>query len=184
MVGVLQPEAHAADGDDPVGQAGVLELAPQPSHRDVEGLGRAVPVLVPDLRHQPAPRHHLAAVGLQHGEHAELLVRQLDLGVARERSPAVDVQPERRLLVPVERPLGAGTPQDRADPRLQLGQAERLAQVVVGAAVETDDAVELARPCGDDDDAADVAALAELAAHLDAVDVGERQVEDHDVDRP
>ena len=73
--------------------------------------------------------------------------------------------------------------QQRTHPRLQLGEPEGLGEVVVGAEVETDHAVELAGAGGDDQDAAVEAAVAGRAAHVEAVHVGQPEVEDHDVGR-
>ena len=51
-------------------------------------------------------------------------------------------------------PACRGAPQQGAHPGLELGQPERLGQVVVGAVVEADHPVELAGPGGDDHDRA------------------------------
>ena len=75
----------------------------------------------------------------------------------------------------------AGAPQQRADPGLQLGEAERLGQVVVGAVVEADHPVELAGTRRDDHDRPGEAVLAGPLAHLETVHVGQPEVEDHHV---
>jgi len=63
------------------------------------------------------------------------------------RAPGVDAQAvdlRGRLL----RRVAAGPPQDRADAGDNLGGAERLDDVVVGAELEPDDAVGLRAPGG------------------------------------
>src|SRR4051812_8039504 len=49
---VLEPEADPAHRDHAISQPSLLQLLAEPADRDVQGLGGAVPVLVPHLRHQ------------------------------------------------------------------------------------------------------------------------------------
>src|SRR5262249_46397732 len=61
--GPLEAEADAAQGGDVTRVDGVVvELAPQPRHVGVEGLRRSVPVLVPDVVHDPFARHHVPSL--------------------------------------------------------------------------------------------------------------------------
>ena len=69
---------------------------------------------------------------------------------------------------------------DGIDAGEQLAKAERLDQVVVGTELEADDAVDLVSARADDDDR-HARAGAQLAAHLEAVAVGEAQVEQHEI---
>ena len=69
---------------------------------------------------------------------------------------------------------------DGADPRRQLAPAERLGDVVVGAELEPEDAVELVATGGEHDDR-DGPALAQLAADVTAVDVRQAEVEQDEV---
>ena len=152
----LEPEADAADGDDALPGVGGLELAAQAADGDVEGLGRAVPVLVPHLVHQRLARHHLVVVGGEDREDVELLGGQRELALAEVDAARGGVDLEAR---------GGGdggvvghddraAAQQRPHPGEQLGEAERLGEVVVRADVEADHAVELAGARGDHDDAA------------------------------
>ena len=78
---------------------------------------------------------------------------------------------------------GAGPPQHRPDPAAQLGEAERLGDVVVGAGLEPEHRVGLGVERGEHDDRHDVAPPAQRAAHLVAVGPGaERDVEQDDVE--
>ena len=73
--------------------------------------------------------------------------------------------------------------QHGADAAAQLGQAERLGDVVVGARLEPLDGVGLAVERGQHDDRHDVAPRAQRAADVVAVGAGaERDVEQHDVE--
>ena len=71
--------------------------------------------------------------------------------------------------------------QQRADPGQQLGQPERLGDVVVGAGVEADHGVHLVRPGGEDQHRDRPAVGTDPPAHLEAVDVRQAEVEDHQV---
>ena len=75
-----------------------------------------------------------------------------------------------------------GAAQVGAHAREQLGEPERLDQVVVGAGVEAGDDVELLVAGGEDEDGQLGAGGAQAAADLDAVDVGQPEVEDHEPD--
>ena len=79
-----------------------------------------------------------------------------------------------------DRTAGAHPPQHGAHPGLQLGQPERLDQVVVGALVERDDPVALLGAGGDHDQRG-VAAFAQAPADLQAVHVRQAEIEQHQV---
>jgi hypothetical protein len=74
-------------------------------------------------------------------------------------------------------------PQHRVDPRHQLAGLERLGDVVVGAHAEAEHHVALLAPGGDHDDrdAAGDGVHLERAAHVEAVEAGEQEVEDDQV---
>ena len=88
---------------------------------------------------------------------------------------------QRRGLVRVVlgRPVAQGHPQ----PGLELAHAEGLGHVVVGAAVEGGDLAVLG-PVGRQHDDGHGAPLPDAAADLEAVHVGQAEVEDDDVGRP
>ncbi len=71
--------------------------------------------------------------------------------------------------------------QQRPQARLELAQRERLDEVVVGADVEALDAIVDRVAGGQHQHRRPVAGLAHAAAHLEAVEPGHRDVEDHRV---
>jgi hypothetical protein len=73
-------------------------------------------------------------------------------------------------------------PRERAHPRLQLLQRERLGHVVVGAQVQALDALLDAVGRGEDQHRHAAAAPAQLAQHLEAVHLGQAQVQDQQVE--
>ena len=95
--------------------------------------------------------------------------------------------PNWRVGVRGGRPLGAGAvaaraPQHGLHAADELGDAEGLGDVVVGAGLEADDLVELG-VLRREHQHVGVAELAHPAADLDAVDVGQPEVEDDQVER-
>ena len=75
-------------------------------------------------------------------------------------------------------------PQHGADAAAQLGEPERLGDVVVGARLEALDGVRLGVERGQHDDRHDVAAAAQQPRHVVAGRaLAERDVEQHDVER-
>src|SRR5579884_1500705 len=82
----LEPEAHAPQRRDQPGRGRVVaELLAEPGDVHVERLGRAVPVLVPDLVHDAVPGHGPARLRRQQGQQVELLGRELQFLVAPPR---------------------------------------------------------------------------------------------------
>ncbi len=75
-----------------------------------------------------------------------------------------------------------GAAQVGADAGEQLGEPERLDQVVVGAGVEAGDDVELLVAGGEDEDGQVGVRGAQPPADVDAVDVGQAEVEDDELD--
>src|SRR3954447_23489558 len=83
-------------------------------------------------------------------------------------------------------PPRADAPQDGVDPRDELARRERLDDVVVGAEAQADDAVGLLALGGEQDDrrravVLALAALAQPAHHLEAVDAGQHEIEHDEV---
>ena len=68
----------------------------------------------------------------------------------------------------------------RADARHELTEAEGLHDVVVGGHLEQEDAVDLVLACSHHDDR-DPRSLPQTTAHLSPVEVGQSEVEQHDV---
>ena len=173
-----QAEANAAHGLDP---ARIAQLAAERGHVDVDGLGGEVVAPVPHLVEQPPARDDRAGTRRKCRQEIEFLGRQLDLLSAQQRAPrlAVDRQradaEHRRGGSSLTRSTGDGV-----DASQELANAERLDQIVVGAELEAHDAVDLVSAGADDDDR-HARAGAQLTAHLEAVAVGEAQVEQHEI---
>ncbi len=81
--------------------------------------------------------------------------------------------------------LGARTPEDGADARHQLGQRERLDDIIVGACGKPPDAVALLAPRGEQEnrDGAAFFARAQAPAQLDAGDARQHPVEHDQIGR-
>ena len=81
------------------------------------------------------------------------------------------------LVALVAPAVGRGAAEHALDARHELARVEGLRQIVVGADLETDDLVDVLVPGGQHQDR-DVRALAHAAADLEAVHVGQVEVED------
>ena len=95
---------------------------------------------------------------------------------------AVDLQPseaQHRLRRARRDPAAA---QDRANARLQLARVEGLGEIVVGADLESDDAVRVLAARGQHQDRR-LRAGADRATDLEAVDIGQHHVENDGVER-
>ena len=146
---------------------------------DVHGPGLAREVGAPDVLEQRVAGQDDAGVARQRGQQVELAGAQLEPPVADVGlAPAgIDAQ-----VADLDRPaaLGrhVGPAQDRLDPRHQGSRVERLGHVVVRAQLQADDRVHVLGAGGQHQDR-HVAAAAQLAADLEAVHLGQHQVQ-HD----
>jgi signal transduction histidine kinase len=180
--GELEAVAATADrGDVRDGLALEHQLAAQRRDMHVQRLGRPVPVVVPHARHQLVAGDDLPGTRGQHREQVKLLGPQHHLGWPKVGAPREQVQPQDARLDGCPLPRGGPAPQVRAQPGQQLGQPERLGQVVVGAGVQGDDHVQFPGPGGQHDDHRIRRRRAQAAAQRDSVDIGQAQVEEHQV---
>ena len=121
----------------------------------------------------------------QEGQDLELLGGELDRAAVEAGLVVDEVElerpdGERRPAAVVG--FGAAVADGGADAGFELGHAEGLGDVVVGASVEGGDLAVLGAGGREDDDR-DVAPLADPPAHGEPVDVGEPEVEHDDVGR-
>ncbi len=114
------------------------------------------------------------------GGQRDRLPRQVDLpaGEVDPQVPEHHRRPLRRELI--GRPGRPRAAQHGLHAGDQLARAERLGEVVVRPDRQADQGVDLVGPGGEDEDVA-VAERPQLPAHLDAVQAGQAQVEDHHV---
>ncbi|MFN7977625.1 MAG: hypothetical protein U0P30_05770 [Vicinamibacterales bacterium] len=112
---------------------------------------------------------------------------KLPTGAIDRHRHGVEVGGEMRALVGGRRHrVGtAAATQRRPHARRQLTRAERLGDVVVGAGVEAGHAIALGRARREHDDrhGGGGRTLAQDAAHLEAVEYRQVQVEDHEIGR-
>ena len=106
----------------------------------------------------------------------------MDLAGSPPHSPGSRVEPQVADLH-LGRPLHAAAPLESAQACEQLGERERLRQVVVGAGVEAGDAVVDRIPRGEHEHGHPDAGVAQRAARLVAVEPGQHHVEDDRVVR-
>ena len=181
-------DTDAAHGAHEVGRARVIgELAAQVGDVDVDEVVVAEPVLAPDALEQLRAGEGDARRGGERVQEVELDAGEVELdavelglagggvdGEGAERADDVRGRAAGRG--------GVGAAEHGFHAADELGDAEGLGDVVVGAGLEADDLVQLGVLRGEHQDVG-VAELAHPPADLDAVDVGQAEVEDDQVER-
>ena len=144
---------------------------------------RGEPLVAPHLVEQPFAGDHLTPVLDQEREKVELLPRHPHLLARLEHLPAAEANAhvaERKLGKFLPRPRA---PQHRAHASEELAQREGLGDVVVGAQLEAEHAVDLGAARGEHDHGHVDAAAAELPADVPAAQPGHHDVEQYEVGR-
>src|SRR5512133_3571441 len=177
-----QPVAAAADRLDGGPPERPVELVAQVAHVDLDDVGVALELVVPDVLEDLPLGHGLAPAAEQELQQGQLAGRQLDLGLAPPGPLGGGVQAQ---VAGLEhgRALAGAAPQQRPQPRHQHGVRERLGEVVVGAAVERLDLVQLALLGRQHEDRGPDAVAAQGRAQPVAVDAGQHDVQDDHVVR-
>lgn len=152
---------------------------------DVEGLRRPEPVRVPDRLHDLLARHQRAGLLGEEREQVVLLGCEGDLLAVQAYAGglAVDGQVLAVLIGACRRRRVVAwlcAPHHRSYPRDDLTYPEGFGDVVVRAELEPDHAVRLVAAGADHDDR-DVAARPQRLADVEAVGVGQPEVEEDDV---
>src|SRR5258706_15447870 len=79
LAGVVEDISHPADSVDQLAVEGLVDLRPQAADVDVDDVGAAVEVHVPDLFGDGGARQHLTGAADQQRGQGELLGRQVEL---------------------------------------------------------------------------------------------------------
>ena len=134
---------------------------------------------------QRLARLHLADRAHQHFEQPQLRAGEPHRLAGQRDFERRRIEPQRPDAHRMRRRVGIArreTPQHGAHARDQLARIERLRQVVVGAQLETDDAIDVGAVRGEHDHR-HRQAVAQPAQHLEAAERGQHHVEDHQVER-
>lgn len=152
-----------------------VDFLAQPPDIHVHQVRAGVEIIVPDLLQNPHPPAEAARGTHQKFEQPVFARGQFDVGVAALRPAGQGVQ--RQVRHAQHRRFGPpAAPGQRPHPRHQLGQGERLRQVIVGSRIQPFDALVHLATGGKEQDRRGVAAFAPLPQ--DAQPVPSRQ---HDV---
>ena len=135
----------------------------------------------PDVLEQAVAGEDDAGIAGEGGEEVELPGPELEAAVAHGRLAAAGIDAEVADLHGAAASRGdLGPAEDRPDPGDEGARVERLRHVVVRPELEPDDRVDVVVPRREHEDGR-VAAAADLAADLEAVDLRQHEVEDHEV---
>ncbi len=138
-------------------------------------------------------REDVARPRSERPEQAELVARELERAAVvahlhpafvDDDRPARDRRRRARRRGALRRTRRAAPAQDAAHARDQLARRERLGDVVVGAELEADDAVDLVAARSEEDDRHVAVRLAQAPEDLEPARIGQADVEDHQRRRP
>ena len=148
-----------------------LGLAAQVADVDLQRVGRRGEVVAPDLLEDERPLEHPPRPPEEHLEQRELGPGELDLPLAPADLPGGDVHREVGEAEHLVGVLGLHrAAHQRPQPRQQLGQRERLGEVVVGPGVQPLDPVADGVAGGEDEDRHVVPGGPQRAGRLEAVE--------------
>lgn len=167
--------ARPPRGDDGQAAAGLAQFAAQPGQILVQGVVTDLSAFGPARPDQITAAHQVPVRGDERGQQPELRRGQHDPGTVHRRTVPDRVQDQstgrggRR---------GRGPLEHRPQPGGELGEVERLRQVVVTPGREAGQPVGEVAPCGQEDDRGVEPARAHRLAYVPSVRVGQANVQD------
>src|SRR5437879_1319493 len=179
----------AVDGLDDLRSArGIAEDLPQPADPHVDAAVERIGLAAPQQLGELGSREHAVGGGQQHGQQAvfgaaqgDRLARSVDeVAGRRVEPPAVEHEAAHAVGARLTGRMG-GPAQHRLDAAEQLARIERLGDVVVGAELESDNAVHILAARGEHDDG-HLRAAAHVAAYRQAVLAREHEIEHQQID--
>src|SRR6185437_1621084 len=180
--GLPEPVARAAHRVDEARREALVDLAPQPPDEYFEHVGERIVVVVPHVRRNRRAIDDFSLVLQKELEQRVLLAGEHDL---RSGAPdAVGAEIHLEVLDAPQRWLETRlTSRECVDAREQLAKRERLHEVVVGAGLQTADAIVDGAPRREHQDGRRDVAAAHLRAEVEAASARQHDVEDDDIVR-
>ena len=174
---VAQP-AYRLQRADPEGP---VDLLSQVAHVHLDDVRALLIAHVPHRLQQLQLSEHATRVANERLKQRILARRQLELDLAAPRAVRRGIDPQ-VSGAEHRRPLHGSAPRQRPEPRQQLGERERLRQIVVGAGVQTPHAVLDRVTRREHDDRRPKARGPQPPAHLEAIRPRQHHIEDHCVE--
>eukprot|EP01022_Parablepharisma_sp_SALTPOND_P006708 TRINITY_DN12717_c0_g1_i1.p1 TRINITY_DN12717_c0_g1~~TRINITY_DN12717_c0_g1_i1.p1 ORF type:complete len:841 (-),score=269.53 TRINITY_DN12717_c0_g1_i1:1757-4279(-) len=178
IIFLLQQVTQAAQGHD--GRAGGLQLLAQARDVDLDGVGAGLLGEAEDPLHQRRLGHGLALLEHEHFQHVMFARRQGQGGAGHGELARVAVI-DQVAAVDLGGLVGGLAAHQDLDAGHQLAYLEGFDQVVVGARTQALDLLVDGAAGGQDHDRHAVVALAQPAQHVLAAQLGQHQVQQHDV---
>jgi hypothetical protein len=172
--------ADAADRVDERDPGTVAEMPAQEADVHVDDVRRPLVGPVPDVPDDLGPGQHVIDPPGQQLEERELSGRQCHGPTidAHEMAGGVDLE---RADAKDGRPLTAAASNQRTDPGGELGEREWLDEIVVRTDVQSPDSVVDRDPCREHEDRRPATGRPEVGADVEAVTVGQADVQDDPV---
>src|SRR5690242_13761040 len=174
-----QAIADAADGAHQLRAEALVDLGAQAADMRFDYAGLRVEMEIPDILEQHGAGDDAALAAHQIFEQAELLRLEVDRLAGAADRPLQQVHleiggPQHGLRLADRR-----APQQSRNPRQELRKGERLDQVVIGAGIETLDAVVYARHGGEKDRRHLVSRRPQHLDDAQSIEPGKHAVDDH-----
>ena len=179
---VLEAESHPAHSRDVVRVGRVVtELATQPRHVHVESLRGAGRIRTPHLAHEVVASNDGTGLAQEHAQQVEFLGRQAQLDVAHEGAMRGHIHADVLSAQLTLGRFGSLATQERPHASEELCEAEGLRHIVVCARVQADDHVDFVRARSKDQNRDSIAGGSDLAGDIQAIHVGQAEVQDDQV---
>jgi hypothetical protein len=160
-----------------------LELLAEDGDGHIDGAGLEIATLAEDVLEELGARDDTILVAVEPADDADLARGEGDAVVAAHDDHAREIDDGAVDLDFVEGVAGGGAAAEDADAGEELAGGEGFGDVVVGAFHEAADLVVLGAARGEHEDGSARTGGAEAAADLHAVESGEHQIEDDEIER-
>ena len=175
----VQHVSYAADGVNHFELELVIDLTAKVADVDVDDVSEAVVIHIPDVFDDHGAAERAAAIAHHVFENAELFGGKLDVFVAARDFAADAIESEIADLELLRG--GRSAAKKNAGAGEQFDKSKGLDQIVIGALFKTFDTIVDGIPRAENQDRWDHFAVFDFLKNLETVDIGQAEIEDHEV---